>query len=240
VVPLARANLVLVVLFFAVVRPAAAEDESLRQALDQLSVSYAESRQQLRERDAALQTLTESLAVARTESEMFQKLWAEAEVRAQSLGASLTEPAVAAQQRQLVEALRALYLAEAERQRLIEQLRRLTSAVESNRNVAGEIEVTRKLLASMASLPAGSDSTAGTINAARVLDVNPKLRLVVLDIGAQQGARVGMPLQVWRGDREIGRVRIVEVRQRVSGAMIENVENKVTMQAGDTARVTRN
>ncbi len=215
-----------------------ASDEELRRALDQLSASYTDVQRKLSEREAAVRTLTESLAIARTESELFQKLWTEAQVRVQTLGQNITDADAVAQQRQFVETLRALYLAETERQRLSDQLRRLVTAVESNGNVAAEIEQTKRLLVAgeKPAAPAGN----GSIEAAKVLEVNPKLRLVVLDVGAQQGARIGMPMMVWRGDRGVAELRIVEVRQKISGALIEKVENKVTLQAGDTARVSKN
>jgi hypothetical protein len=73
-----------------------------------------------------------------------------------------------------------------------------------------------------------------------VVDVNAPLRMAVLDVGAQQGARVGMPVQVWRGDRLIAELRIVEARRRVSGALIERVERGVILQVGDRARVAGN
>jgi hypothetical protein len=238
-VQLARANAVLVVLFFAVVADAVvASEEELRRALDQLSASYTDVQQKLAEREAAVRTMTESLAIARTESELFQKLWTEAQVRVQTLGQNITETDAVAQHRQFVETLRALYLAETERQRLSEQLRRLVAAVESNDNVAVKVEQTKRLLSSR-DKPA-QPAVVGTIEAAKILEVNPKLRLVVLDVGAQQGARIGMPMRVWRDDRGVAELRIVEVRQKISGALIEKVENKVTLHAGDTARVSQN
>jgi hypothetical protein len=73
-----------------------------------------------------------------------------------------------------------------------------------------------------------------------VLDVNPSLRLVVLNMGLFQGARVGMPLVVLHGDRVVAELKIVEVRPRICGALIERVDRKVTLKAGDKARVTKN
>lgn len=230
--------MVLVVLFFAVAGALGASDEELRRALDQLSVSYTDVQRKLAERKAAVRTLTESLAIARTESELFQKLWTETQVRVQTLGANITDVDAVAEQRQFVQTLRALYLAEAERQRFVEQLRRLVVAVESNGNVAAEITQTKRLLAAGEKLatPTGS----GSIEAAKVLEVSPKLRLVVLDMGTQQGARIGMPMMVWRGDRGVAELRIVEVRQKICGALIEKVDNNVTLKSGDTARVSKN
>ena len=98
-----------VVLFFVVVELVRADDEGLRQGLDQLSRSYAEIQLRLRDREAVLQKLTASLAIAKTESELFQQLWTESQVRMQTLGANLSESDAAATQRQLVAALRKLY-----------------------------------------------------------------------------------------------------------------------------------
>jgi hypothetical protein len=143
--------------------------------------------------------------------------------------------------------VRALYLAEAERERLVGQLQRLLQAVEKQSDVAGELARTKALLVATeqsASDATGKGSTAnkqtgGAIGSATVLDVNPNLRLVVLNVGLLQGARVGMPLVVWRGDRVVAQLKIVEVRQRICGALIERVEKKVTLRAGDKAGVTK-
>ena len=230
--------LVRVVLFFVLVGAVRADAESLRKALDQLSVSYADAQQRLRDREAALRALTTSLAIARTESELFQQLWSEAQVRTQMLGANLAEPDAAVTQRQLVETLRKLYLVEADRQRLAELLKRLVAGIESNRDVTGEIATAKQLLADKV-VSVAVPASNSTLAAARVLEVNPKLQLVVLDVGAQNGARVGMPLIILRGDLVVAEVRIVEVRPKICGALIEKVENNVTLQAGDTAQVTK-
>ena len=210
----------------------------LRQALDQLSASYAEVQGKLREREAALQKLTSSLAIARTESELFERLWTEAQVRVQTLGVNLAEPDATVTQRQLVETLQRLYRAESDRQQLANVLQRLVTGLASNQDVAGLIATGKQVLGGKpvaTEPPTHGSALAG----ARVLEVNPKLRLVVLDIGTQQGARVGMPMMILRGDRVVAAVRIVEVRQNICGALMENVENNITLQAGDTARVTK-
>jgi hypothetical protein len=64
--------------------------------------------------------------------------------------------------------------------------------------------------------------------------------LVVLNVGFLEGARVGMPLVVLRGDRVVAELRIAEVRNHICGALIEQAEKKVTLKAGDKARVTKN
>ena len=213
-------------------------EEVLRKALDQISGSYAEAKFQLRDREATVRALTASIAIARTESELFQQLWSEAQVRAQTLGANLVETDAAATHRQLVEALRKLYLAEADRVRLVELLNRLVVGINSNQDVTADLKVAKDLLAGR-TVRVGGVIGSSSLTAARVLEVNRSLQMVVLDVGAIQGVRVGMPLIILRGNRMVAELRVVEVRPQISGALIEKVENNVTIKAGDTAQVTK-
>jgi cell shape-determining protein MreC len=127
-------------------------------------------------------------------------------------------------------------LAETERKRLAEQLQRLVIAVEQKRDVAGEAAKARAML------DAGQVSAPGTggLREAQVLDVNPRLQMVVLNAGRQQGVRVGMPFVVLRGDRVVARVKVLEVRRQISGALVEQVDNGFNLQVGDHVQVTKN
>lgn len=220
--------------------PTVAADE-LRVLVEKLTGDNQQLKIELEQRETIIRLLTENLAIARTESELFQKKWSDAQLRAQTLGVNFADETATQAQRQLVESVRALYLAEAERQRLIEQLQRLLSAVQKQKDVANELARTKVLLATSeqpASARAGK-AAEGTLESAAVLDVNPNLRVAVLNIGLLQGARVGMPLVVLRGDRVVAELKIVEVRRQICGAVIERTEKKVTFKAGDVARVTK-
>jgi hypothetical protein len=217
--------------------------DELRGLVEKLTGDNERLKTDLEQRETIIRLLTENLAVARTESELFQKKWSETQLRAQALGVNFADDSAGQVQRQLVESVRALYLAEAEHQRLVEQLQRLLDAFETHGDVAGELARTKALLAATnraAEDKRGTAGTEGTLGAAKVLDVNPNLRLVVLNVGRIQGARIGMPLVVLRGDRVVAELKIVEVRQQICGALIEWVEKKVTLKAGDVARVTKN
>ena len=248
-----RTRVCAVGLFFAVVGPLAvggapAATDELRVLVERLTSDNERLKTELDQREIVIRLLTENLAVARTESELFQKQWREAQLRAQALGVNFADDSARQTQRQLVESVRALYLAEVERQRLVEQLQRLLDAVQKQGDIAGELARTKALLAA-AEKPAANEAgktggavgqAGGTLGAATVLDVNPDLRLVVLNVGLLQGARIGMPLIVLRGDRVIAELKIVDVRQRICGALIERTEKQVTLKTGDVARVTKN
>jgi len=254
-VPGRRTRAGAVVLFFVIVWSLAAEEmqtpvatgtasqDELRVLVEKLSSDNQRLKADLEQRETIIRLLTDNLAVARTESELFQKQWSEAQLRAQSLGVNFGDDGAKQVQRQLVESVRAMYLAEAERQRLTEQLQRLLDAVQKHGDVAGELARTKTVLAASDRPAAGQAAKSvageGTLGAATVLDVNPDLRLVVLNVGLVHGARVGMPLIVLRGDRVAAELKIVEVRQRICGALIERLETRVTLKAGDIARVTK-
>lgn len=74
---------------------------------------------------------------------------------------------------------------------------------------------------------------------ARILDVNPELGLVILDRGARQGVRYGLPLTVLRDRRRIARIRVIDVRERIAGAAVEETVRGEIPQTGDRAALIR-
>lgn len=230
-----------VVLFFGLMYTAVAQTNNAALPAGELQLVLAQVRalqSQAAERETVIRALQESLTVARAENELWQRQWAEAQLRAQTLGANPTDREAVAVHRQLTEAMRRLAAAETGQQRLMAQLGTLIGAVQSNANVGVEVARTQVLLDALAETSRAVNGPAGALAEARVVDVNAALRVVALDVGSAQGARVGMPLQVWRGDRLIAELRVVEVRPRVSGALLERVERGWTVQVGDRVRVT--
>lgn len=67
----------------------------------------------------------------------------------------------------------------------------------------------------------------------RVADVNRDLRMVILDAGQLQGMTPGAVLSVVQGDRAIARIRVVDVRRSLSGAVIEDVVWRAFPAPGD-------
>lgn len=220
--------------------PDVAVDE-LRLAVETLRRENIRLQEDVHQREAVVRVLTENLAITRTESELFQKRWADLQARVQTLGVAPSGTETDALRRQLVESMRALYLAEAERERLGAQLTRLLEAVRAGTNVTAEAEQVQRLLevgSRPGNEPAGRPPAAN-LDTATVVDVNFELRVVVLNVGSGQEARVGMPFLIWRGERVIAEVRVVEVRRSVCAAVIERMESGMSPAAGDAARVTK-
>ena len=74
---------------------------------------------------------------------------------------------------------------------------------------------------------------------ARIADVNADLGLVILDQGARQGVRYGLPLTVLRDRRRVARIRVVDVRERIAGAAVEETARGDYPQTGDRAVLIR-
>lgn len=72
----------------------------------------------------------------------------------------------------------------------------------------------------------------------KVLDVNPALRMVVLDAGRAAGVEPGVVFAVVREGRTVARLRVVDVRERIAGAVLDGV-TQVTLQRGDRAVLSR-
>lgn len=72
-----------------------------------------------------------------------------------------------------------------------------------------------------------------------VVDVNPELGMVVLDAGSRDGMRYGLALSVLRDRRRVAGIRVVDVRERIAGAVVEETARGEAPQTGDRAVLTR-
>jgi hypothetical protein len=84
---------------------------------------------------------------------------------------------------------------------------------------------------------AAASDAAGSLTDARVISVKDELALVVANLGRRQGVKIGMPFQVWREGRQIGIVRVVDVRESISGAVVQSMDPSQKVKVGDTLRV---
>lgn len=89
-------------------------------------------------------------------------------------------------------------------------------------------------------MPAAEAGTADvSAEGARVLDANTELDLVVLDRGALHGLRYGTPMSVFRGRKQVARVRVVDVRERIAGAAVVETAADDWPREGDRAAPAR-
>lgn len=79
----------------------------------------------------------------------------------------------------------------------------------------------------------GADVAVGDIARMRVLEVNRDQQVAVVSGGQQAGMKVGMRFFIFRDERMIGQLRLIDVRDTVAGGLIERVEKNVFPEAGD-------
>lgn len=139
------------------------------------------------------------------------------------------DPAVAGREARLAAAalLRQNEALRVEVARLREEVGKLTLAFAQAKAELDEATAGRGAAGARDTAPAeaGTDGGPGaaTVAAGRwlITDVNPDLKLVVLDAGRSSGLRQGMKLYAMRGEKPGARLRVADVRERITGAVIE-------------------
>ena len=129
-------------------------------------------------------------------------------------------------------------LAQAEAKALLEMIaKNRTSQAEARAALETEMRAADKILGVGSTEQVDQVAKAGLTDAS-VIDFKPEFALVVANIGSDAGVKVGMPFQVWRDNRRVGEVRVIDVRQHISGAIIQNlVSEEDSIKVGDRLRV---
>jgi len=197
---------------------------------------------------ASIKGLTESLAMANSEAEVFKRQTLDLQLKLDAYGLTGLDKEPEKVEQRLLAAVRDLRLLKKQNEDAVNQLVRLSEGIQvlikttegidpqARMSVEAELRKTSEVLGS----PGASRTTSieATLADGMVVDTKDDLSLVVANIGAKHGVKVGMPFQVIRDNRRIGSVRVVDVRDRICGAVIQNLESeKDTVKNGDRLRV---
>jgi chromosome segregation ATPase len=205
-----------------------------------------ELRRQLSIQQESLKTLTASLAESNAEAEVFRRKFADLETRMEALGLASASKDRAKLEQRLLAAVSDLRLAQRERDELRDQLLGLNEALlrylktsqggdpQARADVETQLRKTGELMAASKS-GNGKDQHASLMDAS-ILSVKDEWSFVVANIGEQHGVKVGMPLRVMHGDQKVATLRVVDVRQRICGAVIED-SGKEKIRVGDRLQV---
>lgn len=80
------------------------------------------------------------------------------------------------------------------------------------------------------------DLRTGSLQGARVISIDSRSGMLVLNVGESAGARIGMGFRLTRGDRPYGRAVIADVRDSLCGAFIEQLDQEQEgVRIGDSA-----
>jgi hypothetical protein len=187
-----------------------------------------ELRRQLSLSQQTVQTLTSSLAESNAEAELFRRKFANLELRMEALGLASASKDRAKLEQRLLTAVSDLQLAQKERDQYRDQMMQLSEAMLRYLKTAegGDAQARMDVEAQLRSMNAlvEKSSTAQPTTGS------------LLDFGAREGVKIGMPLRVKRGDKVVARLRVVDVRERICGAIIQE-SGKEKIKVGDRLEV---
>ncbi len=201
-------------------------------------------------RQNTIRTLNESLAVANAECEVFRRQYGDLKQRMEALGlASVGDNKEALQQR-LLTAVNDLRLVRDEKDKLADSTMGLTESVllylktatSSNPQLRMQIEAQIRAASEAVDEAAireavGHTPVEGNLNSGQVISVKEDFSLVVVNLGRIQGVKIGTPFIITRGDKYVAKVRVVDVREKISGAVVEEFSsNTEKVKVGDTMR----
>ena len=207
-----------------------------------------ELRQQLSIAQESVRTLTTSLAESNAEAELFRRKFSDLQLRMEALGLESANKDRAKLEQRLLAAVSDLQLAEKQRDDFRDQMLRLNETMmqylrtsqggdaKARMDVEAQLRATNDLIGMADRKPSAAEQP-GLMDAS-VISVKDEWSLVVGNVGEKQGVKIGMPLRVMRDDRRIATLRVVDVRQKICGAVIEKMDSaKEKIKVGDRLQV---
>lgn len=194
-------------------------------------------------------TLTDSLVVSNAEAELFRRKYSELQLRMDALGVESVSKDRAKLEQRLLKAVSDLQLMNKEKDAYREQLLKLSETMlryvkstegadpQARAEVEAQLRGTNKLLTSKDE-PSPEEVAVPDLMDGKVLSVKEEWSLVVGNLGARQGVKLGMPLRVVRAGKTVATLRVVDVREKISGAVIQELDSeKVKIKVGDRLQV---
>jgi hypothetical protein len=207
-----------------------------------------ELRRQLSIQHESVKTLTMSLAESNAEAELFRRKFADLNLRMEALGLASANKDRAKLEQRLLAAVSDLQLAQKERDEYRDQMLRLNETMlrylktsqgadaQARMDVEAQLRGTNALVTRSTSAPAQSGQP--NLLGGSVISVKDEWSFVVANLGEKHGVKIGMPLRVMRGEQKIATLRVVDVRQQICGAVIEEMDSeKEKIKVGDHLQV---
>jgi hypothetical protein len=205
-----------------------------------------ELQRQLSVAEESVKALTSSLAESNAEAEELRRKYSDLQLRMEALGlASANKDRTKLEQR-LLSAVSDLQLAQKTRDGYRDQMLRLNEAIlryiktsqgddaQARMDVEAQLRSTNELVIKSTNPPEADP----TLMDGSVISVKEEWSFVVGNLGEKQGVKIGMPLRVMRDDRKIATLRVVDVRQKICGAVVQEMDSKKErIKVGDRLQV---
>ena len=214
---------------------------------ERLLAQTEDLRKQLSIEQESVKALTSSLAESNAEAELFRRKYSELELRMEALGLTSANKDRAKLEQRLLAAVSDLQLAQKERDEYRDQMLRLNEAMlrylktsqgddaRARMDVETQLRSTNQLVTRSTNAP---DLPQPSLMDGSVISVKDEWSFVVGNLGEKQGVKIGMPMRVMRDDRKIATLRVVDVRQKICGAVIQEMNSeKEKIKVGDRLQV---
>ena len=205
-------------------------------------------RKELARQNDTIKSLTESLAESNSEAEEFRRKCGDLTLRMEALGVDASNETKV--QQRLLKAVSDLRLVQEEKDKLSDQIVRLSEAIlrflktasstdaDARMGLETELRSANEALGLPSSQAHDAPAVPSTLQDAMVISIKEELGLVVANVGRKQGVQNGMPFKAIRGDAEIGFIRVVNVRENISGAVIQSLDSdRNKIKVGDRLQV---
>jgi DNA-binding cell septation regulator SpoVG len=168
-------------------------------------------------------------------------------LRMEALGlASANKDRTKLEQR-LLAAVSDLQLAQKTRDEFRDQMLRLNEAIlryiktsqgddaQARMDVETQLRSTNELVTKSTNPP---EAVEPSLMDGSVISLKEEWSFVVGNLGGKQGVKIGMPMRVMRDDRKIATLRVVDVRQKICGAVVQEMDSKnEKIKVGDRLQV---
>jgi len=233
------------------------ENSQLKVQLEQSRGSLEEAQKDKKQLSDALAEVEKTLADTRKnlarslgETEVFKRQTIELKLKIEALGLEISGGNAAKLEQRLLAAVSDLRFMAEEKKNLSEVLVQVIEAARLYQKVAPNTNA--DAIATLEGAFRKADTALGgsspnavealpvqaTISDGMAISVRDDYALVVMNIGSKQGVKVGMPFQVIRGDHIVGSVRVVDVREKIAGAVIQDLTtDKDRIKVGDHLKV---
>jgi len=196
----------------------------------------------------SVKTLTTSLAESNAEAELFRRKYSDLELRMEGLGLASASKDRAKLEQRLLTAVSDLRLAQQERDEYRDQMLRLQEAMlrylktSQGEDAQARMDVETQLRSTTKLTTESNDNQASAAEPGlmdgTVISVKEEWSFVVGNIGGSQGVKIGMPMRIMRGDQRIATLRVVDVRQKICGAVVQEMDSKKErIKVGDRLQV---
>src|SRR5213593_4792408 len=195
----------------------------------------------------SLKALTSSLAESNADAEELRRKYSDLELRMEALGLASANKDRAKLEQRLLAAVSDLQLAQKERDQYRDEMLRLNEAVlcylktsqggdaKARMEVEAQLRSINTLITKSTSTP---DLPEPGLMDGSVISVKEEWSFVVGNLGEKQGVKIGMPMRVMQDDRKIATLRVVDVRQKICGAVIQEMNSeKEKIRVGDHLQV---